>query len=131
MDRGVGLPGAAAVALSLGLALAGALYDVLTGPGLRLVFAAAFVLGCVLAAFSVRKRDLLVAVVSPPLVYLAVAVVAGAVQGSDASGSWLVRIVMDVFTALVVEAPALLVGTGAAVLVALLRGLGSRARTRA
>lgn len=114
------------MALALGLGLAGGLYDVLTGPGLRLVFAVCFIAGAVLAALLVRRRDLLVAVVLPPLAYVVIALVSGAVRGSSTAGSFVVRQALDLFTALVLEAPALLVATAAALVVALVRGLGRR-----
>ncbi|MCW2605752.1 MAG: hypothetical protein JWO60_445 [Frankiales bacterium] len=120
------LPGSGAVAVALGAGLAGGLYDVLTGPGLRLAFAISFVVGCAVGALLVRRRDLLVAVVMPPLVYVAVALVAVAVQGTSAPGSWVVRQALDLFTALVLQAPALMAATGVALVIALARGLGRR-----
>ena len=121
-----GLPASGAVAVALGCGLAGGLADVLTGPGLRLAFGLSFVVGCVVAAAAVRRADLAAAVVAPPLVYVVIALVAGAVQGGGASRSWPVRQALDLFTALVLEAPALLIATGAALLIAVARGLGRR-----
>lgn len=121
-----GLRASGAVAVALGCGLAGGLIDVLTGPGLRLSFALSFVVGCALAALAVRRRDLAAAVVAPPLVYVVIALAAGAVRGTGATGSWLVRQVMGLFTALVLEAPVLLVATGVALVIALARGLGRR-----
>ena len=118
-----GLSGVGAVLLTLGLGLGGALVDVLTGPGLRAVFAVCFVTGCVLAALRVRRSALVVAVVAPPLVYAAIALVVGVVSGSSTSGSLLVRHGLDLFTALVLEAPALMVGSLLSLLVACARGL--------
>lgn len=120
------LPGSGAVAVALGAGLAGGLYDVLTGPGLRTAFAVSLVVGCGVGALLVRRRDLRVAVVMPPLVYGAVALVSVAAQGTSASGSWVVRQALALVTALVLEAPALLVATGVALLIALARGLGRR-----
>lgn len=118
--------GAWAVLLTLAIGLGGALADLLTGPGLRLGFAACFIGGCALSALLVRRRDLGVAVVMPPLVYVVIALVTGSAQGSSASGSFLVRQVLGLFTALVLQAPALLVATGLSLVVALARGLGRR-----
>ena len=120
------MPGSGAVAVALGCGLAGGLADVLTGPGLRIAFAVSFVVGCVVAAAAVRRDDLAVVVVAPPLVYVVIALVAGRVQGSGASGSWVVRQALDLFTALVLEAPALMAATGLALVIALARGLGRR-----
>lgn len=125
-----GLSGTGAVLLALGLGLAGGLVDVLTGPGLATAFAVCFVAGCVLAALRVRRQDLMVVVVAPPLVYTAIALVAGVLSGSSTSGSLLVRHGLDLFTALVLEAPALMLATLLSLLVALARGLlRSRPRT--
>ena len=114
------------MAIALGCGLAGGLGDVLTGPGLRTAFAVSFVVGCALAAAAVRREDLGVAVVAPPLVYVVIALVAGAVRGTGAGGSWVVRQALDLFTALVLEAPTLMVATGTALLIGLARGLGRR-----
>ena len=125
-----GLSGARGVLLALGLGLAGGLVDVLTGPGLGTVFTVCFVAGCVLAALSVRRQDLVVAVVAPPLVYATIALVAGVARGSSTSGSLLVRHGLDLFTALVLEAPALMLATLLSLLVAVARGvLRRRPRT--
>ncbi len=121
-----GVTAAGAVVLALLLSLAGAFFDVFTGPGLRAVFAVCFVAGCVLAALVARRRELLKTVVLLPLVYVAVAVVAGTVRGTGAVGSWVMRQALDLLTALVLQAPALLTGTAAALVVALVRLATSR-----
>ncbi|MCW2777212.1 MAG: hypothetical protein JWN17_937 [Frankiales bacterium] len=125
-----GVPAVGAVVLALGLGLAGGLFDVLTGPGLRVVFAVCFVLGCTLAALVVRRDSLGVAVVLPPLSYAVIALVAGGVQGTGAAGGFLERQALQLFTALVLEAPALLTATGIALVIALARGLGRRRTVR-
>ena len=118
-----GASGTGAVLIALGVSLTGGLVDVLTGPGLGTAFAVCFVAGCVLAALLVRRQDLMVVVVAPPLVYAAVALVAGVVSGSSTGGSLLVRHALDLFTALVLEAPALMLATLLSLLIALARGL--------
>lgn len=122
-----GLTAAGAVGLALLLGLAGGAYDVLTGPGLRTVFAVCFVAGCALAALLVHREDLKAAVVMPPLVYVVLALVGGAVERT-ASGSFLTQQALELVNALVVGAPVLLTATGAALLVALVRGLSGRGR---
>ena len=121
-----GLHTSGATVLLLALGLAGGLFDVLTGPGLRLTFAVCFVAGAGLAALLVRRRDLAATVVMPPLVYCVIALVAGAVQGAPAAGSFVVQQALELFTALVLEAPALMAATGLALVVALARGLLGR-----
>src|SRR5689334_8562597 len=71
-----GLTATGAVTVAIGFGAAGAVFDVLTGSGLRSTFAVMFVLGCALAAYKVHREDLFAAVVIPPLAYVALAIVA-------------------------------------------------------
>ena len=121
-----GLTAAGAVALALLIGGAGGLVDVLTGPGLRTVFAICFVIGCALAAFTVHREDLVAAVVMPPLVYVVLALVAGAFSETVAPGSWMTRQALELASALVLGAPVLLTATGVAFVIALARGIGGR-----
>jgi hypothetical protein len=123
-----GLSGAAVVVLALVVGLAGVVYDLLTRPGLGLVFAVCFVTGCVLAALLARRGSLGVVAVMPPLVYVVLALVAGLTTSTSGAGSFVVRQGLTLFTTLVLQAPALLLGTGLAVVIALLRGLGRSRR---
>lgn len=122
--RGLTATGAVAVALLCGLV--GGAVDVLTGPGLREVFAVGFVTGCVVAALTVHREDLVAAVVMPPLVYVVLALVGGAVERTAASGSFLTRQALELVNALVMGAPVLMAGTGLALLIALGRHVGGR-----
>jgi hypothetical protein len=121
-----GLTAAGAVAVALVLGLAGGAYDVLTGPGLRAVFAVCFIAGCGLAALLVHREDLRAAVVMPPLVYVVLALVGGAVERTIGSGSFLTRQVLELVNALVLGAPVLLAATGLAFVIALVRRLSGR-----
>lgn len=116
-----GLTAAGGVLLALAFGLAGALADVATGNGLREVFAVAFVTGCVATALVVHAEDLRAAVVMPPLLYVVCAFVAGAVERTSASGSFLTQQVIELGNALVLGAPVLVGGTLAALLVAAVR----------
>lgn len=122
--RGLTAFGAVAVALVLGLV--GGTIDVLTGPGLREVFAVCFIVGCALAALLVHREDLVAAVVAPPLVYVALALLGGAVERTGAGGSFLGQQALELVNALVLGAPVLLSATGAALAVALARHLRAR-----
>ena len=122
--RGLTATGAVAVALVLGLV--GGAIDVFTGPGLREVFAVCFVTGCVLAALTVHREDLLAAVVMPPLVYVVLALIGGAVERTAAVGSFLTRQALELVNALVLGAPVLMTATGASLVVALVRWQGGR-----
>ena len=70
------LTASGALALAFVVTLAGGAFDLVTGPGLRRVFAIALVIGAVLAAMLVRTTDLFAVVVSPPLIYLTVSALA-------------------------------------------------------
>lgn len=116
-----GLPASGAIALALGAGIGGGAVDVLTGSGLRAMFAVAFVLGCLAGAALVRRESLLAAVVTPPLAYVALAMAAAAIQHDSSSTSWLLRQVFELLTALMTGAPVLITATLGAVTVALLR----------
>lgn len=117
--RGLTATGAVASALLLGGL--GAAVDIVTGPGLREVFAVSFVSGCVLAAATVHREDLVASVVMPPLVYLVLALLAGAVEGAAGSGSFLTQQALELANALVLGAPVLMAATLAALVVAVAR----------
>jgi len=121
-----GLTAAGAVAVALLLGAAGGLVDVLTGPGLRTVFAVCFIAGCAIAAFTVHREDLVAAVVMPPLVYVVLALLAGAFSQTVAVGSMLTRQALELTSALVLGAPVLLTATGAAFVIAVVRGIAGR-----
>jgi hypothetical protein len=121
-----GLTATGAVALALLLGLVGGAIDVLTGPGLREVFAVSFVAGSVLAALTVHREDLVAAVVMPPLVYVVLALLAGAVEKTAATGSFLTRQALELMNALVLGAPVLMAATGLSLLVALARRWAGR-----
>jgi len=113
--RGLTALGAVAVALTLGVV--GGAWDVATGPGLRQVFAACFVVGCGLAALTVHREDVRAAVVMPPLVYLALAVLGGVVERAGTSGSFVEQQALELANALVLGAPVLISATAVALLV--------------
>jgi hypothetical protein len=122
--RGLTATGAVGVALLLGL-IGGAI-DVATGPGLREVFAVSFVTGCLVAALTVHREDLLAAVVMPPLVYVVLALIGGAVERTATTGSFLTQQAIELVNALVLGAPVLMTATGAALAVAVFRWTGGR-----
>jgi hypothetical protein len=111
------LTGPGAVLVLCGIAGVAGVVDIVAGSALRLVFSAGLVLGALVAALLVRRRDLLTVVFAPPLVYLAaslVAVLLGRGEGGgdivDAAAGWLVY-----------GFPAIAAATGAAALVAGIR----------
>jgi hypothetical protein len=119
---GPALSGVGAVALLTGVAAVAGLLDVLAGSSLRLIFAAGLVLGTLIASLLVNRRDILMVVFAPPLVFVAASAVA-VLLGRGESGGGLV----DLATSwLVYGFPAMAVATGVALVVYLIR----RARAR-
>jgi hypothetical protein len=121
-----GLTAAGGALLLLALSGAGAAYDLLTGSTLDLGFALSFLAGCLLTALLVHREDLLAAVVMPPLAYVTVVFFAGVVDPPAGSGPMLLRQGVVVLNEVVLDAPILFGGTGAAVLLAGARWAGSR-----
>jgi uncharacterized membrane protein YjjP (DUF1212 family) len=121
-----GLTATGGVLVTLVLGLAGGAVDVLTGPGLREVFAVAFVLGCLLTALTVHREDLFASVVMPPLVYAVLGLFAVLADRTGGAGSFVVRQAVELVNALVLGAPVLVIGTAAAALVATARWLSGR-----
>jgi hypothetical protein len=114
---GLSLTGIGAVAVLCGISLVAGLVDVLAGDSLRLVFAGGLVVGAIVAALLVVRRDLLVVVFAPPLVYVlgsAIAVLLGRgnVGGGliDAAAGWLIY-----------GFPAMATATGVAAIIAAIR----------
>jgi hypothetical protein len=116
-----GLTATGAVAVALGFGALGAAVDVVTGSGLRTVFAVLFVAGCAIAAYKVHREDLLAAVVIPPLAYVALALAANIGGGAGAEGSFVKQQLLELAATLITKAPALLVATGLAAVIALAR----------
>ncbi len=118
-DRG-GLRGMVAVLGMFLVTLAGAGIDSYVGIGLGLVTLGALVLATAVAALTVRRRDLLSAVVAPPLIFLAVAAVN---IGLAPSASFNLP---TVATLLVRGFPTMAIATAVALVVALVRAAARR-----
>jgi hypothetical protein len=115
--RGPALTGPGAVLVLAGIAAVAGVVDVVAGDSLRLVFAGGLVLGAVVAALLVSRRDLLTVVFAPPLVYLAASLVAVLLGRGEGGGD-----IIDTATSwLVYGFPAMAAATAAAGLVAGLR----------
>jgi hypothetical protein len=117
--RGVTAFGAVTIAMALGLL--GGIIDVVTGPGLRTVFTVFFVLGCALAALLVHREDLLATIVMPPLIYVALALFAAALEASGVTNGWLAHQVSETVTALILGTWTLVGAVVAAAIVAAYR----------
>lgn len=115
--RGPSLTGTGAVLVLVGIAGVAGVVDVLAGDALRLVFSGGLVLGALVAALLVIRRDLLTVVFAPPLVFLAASALAVLLGRGEGGGG-----LLDVATSwLVYGFPAMAVATGVAAVVALVR----------
>jgi hypothetical protein len=121
-ERGPRLTSAGAVLVMAGVAGVAGVIDVVAGDALRLVFSAGLVVGALLAAALVRRKDLRTVVFAPPLVYLAGSAIA-VLLGRGGQGGGL----LDVATSwLVYGFPAMAAATAAALVVAGIRALRNR-----
>lgn len=117
-----GLTGPGAVLVLAGIALVAGVVDVLAGDALRLVFSGGLVLGTIVAAVLVRRRDILTVVFAPPLVYVAASALAVLLGRGNQSGG-----LIDAATGwLVYGFPAMAAATAAALVVAALRAAATR-----
>ena len=104
-EHGLTAPGVAVVVLAG--SLVGLLIDAFTIDS-GTIFGVAYVASCVYAALQVRRRDLLAAVVVPPLVFLVLTVGELLFNGT---GGGLSDRVLDLVSELATHAPALWTGT--------------------
>lgn len=95
--------------------------------GLRSAQGLFFVVGCLVAAVRTRRSDLLTLVVSPPLLFFLVSLLA-AVAGSFGAKSFLVSVLVAVATALMSNVPWLFAGALLTVAVTVPRGLPAAVR---
>lgn len=125
-EAGLTAPGVAVVVLAA--TLVGVLVDRFTVDS-GVVFGVAYVASCIYVALQVRRRDLLAAVVVPPLVFF-VLTTARALFDPGASHTTSARM-LTVASDLATLAPALWIGTALAALIVLVRwrtGVRSAAR---
>ncbi|MQA85362.1 MAG: hypothetical protein GEV03_12235 [Streptosporangiales bacterium] len=121
------LTAAGALLTILGCTLTGALLDGLFGEGFGLATWAGFIIGGVTASIKIRPADLLLLVISTPLVFLTSLIVAQIIR-LWGSGGWLRTALIGLATALSEGAPWLFVGTGAVVAITWARGLPDNLR---
>jgi hypothetical protein len=100
--------------------------DVVTGTGLRTVFTVAFIVAAALAAATVHHEDLFASVVLVPLVYAVVGGIAGIAEGSSLHSTS--KLVLAIANVMVTAAPALIMATIAAAVIAGLRAYAARRR---
>ncbi len=114
------LRGIVAVLLIFLVSLAGAAVDSFIGTGLGTITLAALLLSTAVATLAVRRRDLMSVVVSPPLIFVAVALIDVAAAPSASLN------LPTIATLLIRGFPAMGIAAGAAVLIALVRAAAGR-----
>lgn len=120
--RAMALTAFGAILVIIGASLLGALLDGVIDSGTGTGTGIGFVIGCVLAAAKTRRRDLVVVAVTPPLLFVVAIVVAETIR-SWGAGSWFAHQLLALTTGLAADAPWLVLGTAAAVVIGLARGL--------
>ena len=118
---GLTAPGVFVIVLAAGLV--GMLVDAFTVDS-GWIFGVVFVIACAYAALQVRRRDLLWAVIAPPLVYL-VLTIGREIVDPGTRGNVTDR-ALDVVSRLAEQAPALWVATVVAGVIVLIRWRGWR-----
>lgn len=119
------LTGRGGLVIVFGCTLLGAIAD--GAFGLRSAQGLFFVAGCLVAAVRTRRTDLLTLVVSPPLLFFLVSLLA-AIAGSFGAKSFLVSLLLTITTALLSNVSWLFAGAALTVAVALPRGLPAAVR---
>jgi hypothetical protein len=89
------------------------------------LFGAAFVLASAAGAYLVRRRDLLAAVVAPPLIYCGLIVFMSLIDSGDTTGGLVTRLGVYIADAFVTGAPSIWIATAAAAAIAWWRSGGT------
>ena len=119
----VGLTAVGIVVVSLGACLVAGLIDTFLGDGISWIFGVVFILVSMYTAAQARYADRWVAVINAPLVFVTVLLVTSLVGPGEGS---VTGKALDVGTALAEKAPLLWAGTGAALLIVVLRQIRHR-----
>ncbi len=86
----------------------------------------AFVAACIVVAFFIRRSDLSTAVISPPLAFLVAIVISAQFAAVGAAGNLWLHEATTMITSLAFNAPWVFAGTGAALIIVLMRGAAAR-----
>jgi hypothetical protein len=117
-----GLPWWAAVLLAFGLAIVGAVVDMVRQDSLGKIYQGAYLVGCVAAICWVRRRSLFGPMVQPPLVFAVTAIGAVIALAPDTGGSGGLRgLVFTVALPLTSNFPTMAITTGVTVAIGLYR----------
>jgi hypothetical protein len=86
----------------------------------------AFVVACIVVAVFIRSSDLSTAVISPPLAFLFAVVISTQFAAVGASGNLWLHEATTMITSLAFNAPWVFAGTGAALIIVLMRASAAR-----
>jgi len=86
----------------------------------------AFVVACIVVALFIRASDLSTAVISPPLAFLLAIIISTQFAAVGASGNLWLHEATTMITSLAFNAPWVFAGTGAALIIVLMRASASR-----
>ncbi len=116
--------------LITGLTTIAGFYDMARNAQLTWITGATFIAACLMASLAVRRRDLWVGVITPPLAFLVALVASGQPSTISGAGSLPLREVSLIATGLAFNAPYIFGGTALALVVVLIRRSGFRRRDR-
>lgn len=102
----------------------GAMIDLAVGSSLGGAFGVLFTLACAFVAARVHREDLAATIVLPPLAYLTLAIITAVIEPPEGGslGGGIKDTAANVVQAMILGAPALLVATVAATVIAVVRG---------
>ncbi len=100
-----------------------AIVDLRLNLHLTWITGAVFVTVCVITAIAVRRRDLSIAVITPPLAFVFAVAVAAVTSSVGEAGSMMIRMSRDIFASLAFNAPFVFAGTGLALIIVAIRAL--------
>lgn len=120
-DRGMKTWGV--VLVDLVITTVAAIVDLRLYGQLTWITGGAFVLACLVTSLSVRRRDLSVAVITPPLAFVAAVAISAQTVALGSTGSLMLREGKIIVTSLAFNAPYVFAGTGLALVIVALRAL--------
>ncbi|MEU8134698.1 DUF6542 domain-containing protein [Streptodolium elevatio] len=125
-----GLTAPGALVVASGVTLVGGVLDRMLTGTLGAPFAVVFLATCAVVAAKTRMRDLAAAVIAPPLAFALTILALSLFFPSDNGEGFVVRTMLDMFTALTFKAGVLWSGTALAAAIALVRFRADREATR-
>jgi hypothetical protein len=123
--EGVGITGRGVVVLITAIAALVGVIDVIASGSRGPLFGVAFVVAAAASAYLVRRRDLLVSVVAPPLIYCVLIGFMSLIDSGGTPGGLTTRVGVYIGDAFATGAPSIWLGTAAAAAISWWRAGGS------